>query len=410
MQLTKNASYLFTARIINAMSIMAITLIISRLLGPFVFGGYSFLNAVIMTSIVIANFGLDTLMVREVSRYPSLGSKYLSSVLGIKLIISMIVMAGLYGLFSLLLPDNILVGLLALFSTVILFNSLSQSFWHFGDAFQHFQPHATLWAFSNIVKIPFLLIFISFSKSLSAVIYSLVIAEFVSFSLSVTWIYKSYGIILKDFSLKFISRLSIKVLPMAAIFIVSALFFRIDQIMLGIMKDEGDVGIYSAAYKLIEFLSVIPGTVCIVALPGLSACYSTNIDKFKSNSFRTLFILGAAGLFIGLFLFFFSKPLILILYGSMFVKSINCLRVLSCAVIFIFINAYLSYIIIAMDKEKILALISSLATCLNILLNYYLISRYSYMGASFATLISEISLFIFCLYYFNKLNLLQFSS
>ena len=81
----KNSAYLFAARFINSLAILGLILLISRRLGPDIFGGYSFLTALIMTGIVVANFGLDTLLVREVSRDHSVGPKYLSSVLGFKL-------------------------------------------------------------------------------------------------------------------------------------------------------------------------------------------------------------------------------------------------------------------------------------------------------------------------------------
>ena len=170
MRLVKNSAYLFAARFINSVSILALILIISRRLGPDIFGGYSFLNAVIMTGVVVANFGLDTLMVREVSRDTLQGNRFLSSVLGFKVISSLVVMAALWALFKLLLDDQDMVRLLAVFSIVICLNSLSQSFWYYGDAFQKFQFHAVLWALCNVIKVPIVWFFISYRQDLSVVI------------------------------------------------------------------------------------------------------------------------------------------------------------------------------------------------------------------------------------------------
>ena len=127
MQLIKNSAYLFATRFINSLAILGLVLVISRRLGPDIFGGYSFLNAVIMTGIVTANFGLDTLMVREVSRDHLLGNQFLSSVLGFKIISSLVVMAGVYTLFRFFLHDQAMIRLLALFSIVLCLNSLAQS-------------------------------------------------------------------------------------------------------------------------------------------------------------------------------------------------------------------------------------------------------------------------------------------
>lgn len=404
MNLINNAAYLFVARFINSLSILGLIIVISRKLGPDIFGGYSFLNAVIMTGVVVASFGLDVHMVREVSRDHSLGHTYLVSVLGFKAISSLIVMAGVYGLFRFFLIDQALVRLLAFFSIVICLNSISQSLWFYGDAFQKFRFHAGLWAFSNILKVPMVWLFISAGESLKMVIYALVIAEFISLIVSGLCIYTFFGPSLNSFSIKFISKLCKEVWPLAVIFILSALYFRIDLMMLEIMKGDKAAGIYSAAYKLIEFLSIIPGTICLAALPGLSADYYKNIKTFRSNSIRTILILGTGGFGIGLFLHLFAKQIILKLYGPLFFDSIICLSILSGVVFFLFINGYLAHVAIAMNNDRGMALILFISTILNVSFNYYLIPKYSYIGASLSTLFSEIFMLLFTIILFRKTN------
>ena len=260
-----------------------------------------------MTGIVIANFGLDTLMVREVSRDNTLGTTYLTSILAFKLILSVIVISGVYVFFKLLIHDQTTIKLLAIFSIIICLNAISQSFWYFCDAFQKFQLHASLWAISNLFKLPAVWFIISFSENLYAVIYALVLTEIISLVFSGMWVRYYFGAFLKDLSLAFTLQLLKKAWPFAIIFILSALYFRIDMIMLEIMKGDKAVGIYSAAYKLIEFLNIIPGTICVATLPELSHDYSKDIDSFRIKSTRTFLILGVGGFVVGLFSLFFFK-------------------------------------------------------------------------------------------------------
>ncbi len=395
MQSFINSLYLFTARFVNSLAILALILFISRRLGPDVFGGYSFLNAIVMTGIVVANFGLDTLMVREVSRDHSLGNKYLTSVLGFKLISALIVMAGLYGLFKLFVLDQAMVTLMAVFSIVICLNALSQSFWYYGDAFHRFRLHAGLWAFSNLIKLPMVWFLISFAESLTMIIYALVVAEFISLVISGLWAHHYFGQLLNSLSVRFILQLFKKAWPFASIFILSAVYFRIDMIMLGIMKGDKAVGIYSAAYKLIEFLSIIPGTICVAALPGLAIDYSDNIEDFRDSSFKTLALLGGAGAVIGCIFYVFSEKIIFFLYGFLFFDSMFSLRILSWVVFFLFLNGYLAYVLIATNNEKSVALILFFSTILNVLFNYYLIPKYGPVGAALSTLFSEILMLFF---------------
>ncbi len=406
MQLTKNAAYLFSARFVNTLSIMALILIISRRLGPGVFGGYSFLNAVIMTGVVVATFGLDTLMVREVSRDPFLGNQFLSSVLGFKVISSLVVMAGVCGLFRIFLHDQTMIRLLIVFSIVICLNSLSQSFWYYGDAFQKFQFHSALWAFSNVIKVPLVWFFISLKQDLAMVLYALIIAEVISLIISGCWIRLRFRLVLGNLSFKSMPPLFKKVWPLAVVFISGAIYFRIDMMMLEVMKGEKAVGLYSAAYKLVELLSIIPGTVTIAALPGLAVDYSAdNIEGFRANLYKTLIVLGVGGVAIGLFLYLFSRQIVLLLYGPLFSDSVLSLSILSGVIFFLFVNGYLAYVTIATNNDRIVALILVITTILNVLLNFYLIPRYSHVGAALSTLLSEIFMLILYIVLFAKTNI-----
>ena len=405
MQLTKNATYLFSARFVNALSIMALILIISRRLGPDIFGGYSFLNAVIMTGVVVANFGLDTLMVREVSRDHFLGKQYLASVLGFKVISSLVVMIGVFALFRYFLDDQAMIRLLAVFSIVICLNSLSQSFWYYGDAFQKFQFHAALWASLNVIKVPLVWFFISIEQDLTMVVYALIIAEAISLIISGCWIRLSFRLVLANLLFKSAPSLLKKVWPLAVVFILSAIYFRIDLMMLEVMKGENAVGIYSAAYKLIEFLSIIPGTVTVAALPGLATDYSANIEDFRASFYKTLTVLGIGGAAIGLVLYLFSKQVILLLYGPLFSDSVLSLSILSGVVFFLFVNGYLAYVMIATNNDRTVALILVISTILNVLFNFYLIPRYSHVGAALSTLISEVFMLLCYIVLFIKTNI-----
>ena len=390
MQLVKNSAFLFGARLINSLSILALILIISRRLGPDIFGGYSFLNAVVMTGVVVANFGLDTLMVREVSRDPLQGNRFLSSVLGFKLISSLVVMAGLWALFKLLLDDQDMVRLLAVFSIVICLNSLSQSFWYYGDAFQKFQPHAILWASLNVIKVPVVWFGTSVRPELAMVVYALIIAEVISLIISGCWIKARFKLVIINPSFKSMLPLFKRAWPLAVIFILSAIYFRVDLMMLEVMKGNRAVGIYSAAYKLIEVLSIVPGTVTIAALPGLAADYYGNIEAFRVSFYRTTAWLGVGGGVIALFLYVFSEKVVLLLYGHSFFDSVVCLRILSMVIFFLFVNACLAYVMIASNNDRPVALILVISTILNVTFNLYLIPRYSYVGAAVSTMLSEI--------------------
>jgi O-antigen/teichoic acid export membrane protein len=93
----------------------------------------------------------------------------------------------------------------------------------------------------------------------------------------------------------------------------------------------------------------------------------------------------------------FSDQIILLLYGPLFSDSVSSLNVLSGAVFFLFVNGYLTYVTIATNNDKSVALILVWCTILNIVFNLYFIPRYGPVGAALATLLSEVLMLVFYL-------------
>ncbi len=60
---------------------------------------------------------------------------------------------------------------------------------------------------------------------------------------------------------------------------------------------------------------------------------------------------------------------------------------------------------IAANNDRTVALILAISTILNVLFNFYLIPRYSHVGAALSTLFSEIFMLVFYIVLFVKKNI-----
>ena len=65
-------------------------------------------------------------------------------------------------------------------------------------------------------------------------------------------------------------------------------------------------------------------------------------------------------------------------------------------------NYILGHVLISINKQKYCAVSLSIASVINIILNYLLIPKYSFTGTCIALLITEIIIFIFYAYYVEK--------
>ena len=394
-QIFKNSIDLLTARFFNVVSQLGIVVLISRRLGPDVFGEFSFLNAVILTGIVIANFGLDTFIVREVSRDHAKGNSLLSASLQFKLFTSMIVMGTIFILFRYLLNTQDISNILMLFSVTICLNSLSHSLWFYCDAFNRFKVHSFLWALSNLIKLFFVWMFLALNNDLYIVIYAIILSEIIILLLSITTIKLKFNIKPVKIHLSEFWMLFRKSYPIALIFILGALYFRIDLIMLKLLATKTSIGLYAASFRVVEFISIIPGTMFIAAFPNLSKSYIHDHNTFYSNANKAILMIGLVASVITLVVYFLSSAIIHTLYGPRYLEAGDCLRILSFAIFLLFLNGYFAYFHLARNNENLIVFILFTSTLFKILLNYFLIPKYNYMGSALSVVISEFLIFIF---------------
>ena len=86
----KNALYLGTAEVISRILQFMVMLYAARLLSQQSFGKFSFAVSLSFIAVILADLGINTLIVREIARNKSLASKYFVNAFSIKILLSII--------------------------------------------------------------------------------------------------------------------------------------------------------------------------------------------------------------------------------------------------------------------------------------------------------------------------------
>lgn len=385
----KNTIYIFSGRIFNAVFLFLLTLVVSRQLGPALFGVFSFLTAVVIAASCFASLGLDTWMVREITKDPERGRHCLSNILGLKVATSLLMIGLIYLIFqSTGLPETTR-HLLWVITVSILFNSLSQTLWHYGNCFKQFVYHSVLWASSNVIKSTLGITLVFLYQQLKPLVWGVVVAEAVTLVISFFVVRKRFGRFAPEFNLAvwkdFLGRSG----PIAFGMIFGVLYFRLDIVMLQMMTEEKIVGWYSAAFRLFEATLILPHSFMLVLFPTLVEEYHAGKLRFKKNFQKAVGIFSIFGGGIAAGFWFFSDGIITLIYGEKFLPSISVLNILSAAVFLFFMNFLLSNALITSGRDRINAWNLVAATLLNILLNLALIPKYGAEGAAWATVFCE---------------------
>ena len=180
----KNTLYIFAGRISNALFLFLLTLVVSRQLGPVLFGVFSFLTTVMVTANCFSNLGLDIWMVREVTKDPPKAKVYLSNILGLKIGASLATIFLVFLIFQTTDLPHTTLHLLGVLSVSLLFNSISQTLWHYGNCFNQFIYHSSLWASSNKIKSIFGIALVLLYGKLEPLVWGILVAEGVVLILS----------------------------------------------------------------------------------------------------------------------------------------------------------------------------------------------------------------------------------
>ena len=188
-------------------------------------------------------------------------------------------------------------------------------------------------------------------------------------------------------------------LPYGILTILGLLYFKIDTILLTVLKGNEITGYYGASYRFLESVHFIPASVMMVLFPVMSRLHKGSVFELKKLYLRSMLTLGVVSIPVFLFLLVFAEVIITTLYGNMYQPSIAVLKILSVAVIFMFLHVPGAHLLFATEKYlKTVVVLSVFTVLLNIVLNLIFIPRYGILAASIITVISEaISFVIFSL-------------
>ena len=194
--------------------------------------------------------------------------------------------------------------------------------------------------------------------------------------------------------------------PLACTIALNLVYLKADIIILSLVKPPSEVGLYGAAYRVIDILVTLPFILAGIALPQITAAYQRNdiegVKKIIQHSFDALAIF-ALPLIIGAQ--FVATPLMALVAGPEFALSGPILRLLIFACGAIYLGVIFSHVIIAIAKQKQTIWAYGLVAVTALAGYLIFIPRYSYFGAAAVTIYSEVmvSLIIFAItFYYTK--------
>ena len=163
---------------------------------------------------------------------------------------------------------------------------------------------------------------------------------------------------------------------------------RIDQVMLGDMVSNEEVGIYSAAVRIAEVWYFIPMSIVSSVFPSIIDIKKANEILYIDRLQKLYTLMTWLGISVAVPMTFFPDVVISLLYGENYKGAENILSISTWAGIFVAQGVARGKWMIVENLQKYTFWYVGGAAILNIILNFFLIPVYKAQGAAVATIIS----------------------
>ncbi len=386
----RNALVHFCSKIVGLLLNVFVFALIARYLGASGFGEFTIVIAYLQGFAIFADLGLYITFIQMLSLPNADEEKIASNFFTIRLV-SSIFLLSLAPIICLLIPQYSHIIKLGIAVTAIsfLFGSLTQLLTGFFQKKMKMLKVAVAEITSKVIFVGLMCFVVYADIGFLGILGVVVVGGFVNFILLYLFSRKFVKISLR-FDKTIWQNAIKKTWPIGLSIILTTIYFKGDTIILSLFKSSQEVGIYGAAYRILEALIMFPPIFMGLILPHLTLAWA-NKDTFvfkrifqKSFDF---FALMTIPLIVGTL--FLAKPLMIFIAGSEFVASAEPLKILIFATSLIFFGSLVSHAIIAMNKQRTMLRFYCLAAVVALVGYLIFIPRYSYYGAAYVTIVAE---------------------
>ena len=400
-QFINNFSWLLVEKVLSMGVNLFVGVWVARYLGVEQFGLYNYALSFVMLFAPLTELGLKGIVIRDLVKEPDsrneiLGTAFILKLIGGILTLFLTVMITIY-----MRPgDNLsqlLIGIVAVGTIFRAFDTID--FWFQSQIQSKYTVISRTTAFFFVSAIKVLLI----KMQAPLIAFALTgVLQIITASVGLIISYYKSGALLRSW---FVNLDRGKILlkeswPLLFSGIAIMIQARIDQIMLGQMIGDSEVGQYSVAMRLIEAFAFVPIIVCQSVAPKITQAKLKSQTMYFSrleNLYRIMFI---TFLLIAIPVFFTANHIVLLLFGSEYRSAGLLLSLFSIRLFFANFGMAKSLFITNESLFRYSLVTAVLGSVVNIVMNYILIPKYASIGALWGTIASfATTIFIIDIFY-----------
>ena len=323
MKFSKHQSHTFYSTLSNGLdaAIFLVMIAIGRFLGDEDFGKFSFAQSIAVVFISWGSFGLNPIVIRNLSRDNSRLTSYIRAVIPWTALLTLVAFV-LMAVYLLVTSDDsrlILVGIIVGLATM--FRYLTMTFRAFSQSLGRFDVEFRNVFAENLLLIPLCLAVLLAGYGIVEVALALIFSRLIGMLIqtaSLRRIVGEYtGPYKPDWSLAL--KLQKNAVPIGAGLAIAMLIINIDTLLLSYISSFAQVGLYNASLKLYAGLMIIPSIANAVLSHHIAR--ASTLPQATREFWRGSIILFFVACTILLILGPYSSEIITLLYGSSYEQA-----------------------------------------------------------------------------------------
>jgi O-antigen/teichoic acid export membrane protein len=354
---------------------------VARTLGPSVYGDFATATAFLAVPVVLADVGLSPTVVREISSRPERTEDAVGASLPLRVVLSL-AFVGLSVAISFVLPFNdrtriaISIGSVGAFFTLMWFSILPVLQ---ARLKMHWSALGTV--IGRLATLALALGALAAGFGLNAIVTATVIGLGLTFAVAAFGAGRAVRL-RPRVDLSYSRWLVRESLVMGAALGLAQLIFRVDLIVLALLKTSDEVGWYGAAYKFTEYAGLIANGIALSLFP-VFARFAAHDDErltaFLQKSLEVMLATAAPIVVVGVLL---APEIIDLTAGAEFENGAVALTLLAPSLLAGFTSLSYWSALISAGQERALLGIAAVLLLLCIAANFATIPMFGYKGAA----------------------------
>ncbi len=387
-KVVENIGWLTIERFFALLLSLIVSVFVARYLGPEKFGSLNFVIAFAATLEIFTSLGLRSILIKRIVIDSETQFISINSAFTLRIIASLIIIPVGYFVLKGIKGDETTIMISYLILSSVFFRNFDViENWFQALVKSKYSAIAKIISFSTYAVIRIILILIGaslFSFALAFLIEGIIRAC----GLAYFYFKVSKKVVSIQISKEITKDLIDKSWPLLFSAIAVVVYMKIDVIMLGVLKNDYETGLYAAVSRISEIIYNIPTIASVTFFPILLKSKKINDVLFIKRMQILYDILTPIMISVAIIISLVSKQTISVLFGDKYFDAYEMLIIHVWSGVFITFSVIRSRWIIAEDLQIYVLICQLLGAISNILLNFIFIPEYGGVGASYTTLIS----------------------